>query len=63
MLFARFQRPGVSLEAMVLIAATGYLAIRFGVAELLKLCTVHRDIATACRSIVRAGLLPALLQR
>ena len=53
MLFARFQRPGVSLEAMVLIAATGYLAIRFGVAELLKLCTVHRGM---CHSLPAAAI-------
>jgi len=44
MLLPHFQRVGMSHESIVLSAATIYIAIRFGVAWLLKRYTVHRGM-------------------
>ena len=44
LLVHRFQHMGLSVESMVLIGAGIYLAIRFGLARLLKWYTVHRGM-------------------
>jgi membrane-bound metal-dependent hydrolase YbcI (DUF457 family) len=44
LLYARFHRLGISIEHMILAAAAIYIAIRFGLTELMKLFTAHRGM-------------------
>lgn len=44
MLVDRFQQMGLSMESIILAGAFVYLLVRFGLAELLRLCTTHRGM-------------------
>jgi hypothetical protein len=56
MLYARFQRLGVSAETIILIAAAIYAAIRFGLAEVLKRSTIHRGMFHSLPTAAICGL-------
>ncbi len=61
MLLHRFQRMGMSHESIILSAAAIYLAIRFGVAALLKRYTVHRGMFHSLPAAVVFGEIAFLL--
>jgi hypothetical protein len=61
MLLHYFQAMGLSHEMIVLAGAGVYLAIRFGLTELLKLYTVHRGMFHSIPAAVIAGELAFLL--
>ena len=44
MLIDRFQLMGLSREAMTVAAGSIYILVRFGLAEIIKKCTVHRGM-------------------
>jgi len=44
MLIDRFQMMGLTLEAMTVASASIYILVRFGVAAIIKKCTVHRGM-------------------
>jgi len=61
MLLPHFQRAGMSHESIVLTAAGIYLAIRFGLAWLLKLYTVHRGMFHSLPAAVVFGEIVYLM--
>ncbi len=61
MLIHRFQAMGMSHEMIILAGAGVYLAIRFGLAELLKRFTEHRGMFHSLPAAVIAGELGFLL--
>jgi hypothetical protein len=61
LLIDRFRQLDWSTESMVLAGAIAYLVIRFGLAELLKRCTVHRGMWHSLPAAAIAGLLAFLI--
>lgn len=61
MMVDRFHRLGMSPESIVLAGALVYLLVRFGVAALLKRCTVHRGMFHSLPAAAIAGELAFLL--
>lgn len=55
MLLPRFQQAALPLEAIILAGAAAYVAIRFGLAYLLKTYTVHRGMFHSLPSALIAG--------
>ena len=60
MMIHRFRQLGMSHESMVLVGATVYLAVRFGVAELLRRFTVHRGMFHSLPAAAISGELAFL---
>lgn len=61
MLLHRFQQLGMSHEAMVLAAAAVYVAVRFGIAALLKHYTIHRGMFHSIPAALIFGEIAFLL--
>jgi len=61
MLVDRMQQFNLSMETIVLAAATAYLLVRFGVGELLERLTVHRGMFHSLPAAVIFGELAFLL--
>ncbi len=61
MLVPHFREQGFGYESIILAAAGLYLLIRFGLAELLKLYTVHRGMFHSIPAVLIAGQLAFLL--
>lgn len=61
LLLHRFSQMGLGHETIVLAAAAIYVAIRFGVAEIIKRYTVHRGMWHSIPACAIAGLLAYLL--
>jgi hypothetical protein len=61
MLVDRFQQFGLSMESIILAGAFIYLLIRFGLAELLRLYTVHRGMFHSIPAAIIFGELEYLL--
>ena len=61
MLVDRFQQFGWSMESIILAAAGVYLTIRFGLASLLRLYTVHRGMFHSIPAAIIVGELEYLL--
>ncbi len=61
MLADRFQNFGWTMDAVILAGAIVYLAIRFGVAELLKRYTVHRGMFHSIPAAIVFGEIAYLL--
>ena len=55
MMIHRFHQMGLPLEAMILVGASIYLAIRFGVSWLLKNYSIHRGMFHSLPAVAIAG--------
>ncbi|MCX7427920.1 MAG: metal-dependent hydrolase [Planctomycetia bacterium] len=61
MLIDRLEQFGLSQEMMILVGALIYVAVRFGVAELLRRYTIHRGMFHSLPAAAIAGELAFLL--
>ena len=61
MLIDRLEQLGLSQEMMILVGALIYVAVRFGVAELLRRYTIHRGMFHSLPAALIAGELAFLL--
>jgi membrane-bound metal-dependent hydrolase YbcI (DUF457 family) len=61
MMIDRLEQLGLSQEMMILVGALIYVAVRFGVAELLRRYTIHRGMFHSLPAALIAGELAFLL--